>query len=461
LGSSAWALTPPSISWAGTFGSPGGDLGYAVDRTIDGGFILAGETTVNDVPDVYLVRVDAAGQMLWERNLGGAAIDRCRSVKQTADGGFILCGETGVPFINYDVLLMKTDAQGRLLWQRTFGGSGKDLGRAVLALQDGYVLCGDRDANEFYVVRTDIHGQALWERSFGGGDDHAYAVRQTAGGDFLVCGYRGDGSIAPEFDARLLKISASGQLLWARNFGQSIDDRAFDLQVLPGGGIAVAGLGGGDYTLWRFGATGQLQRTTSYGTVTTDQAFALERTVDEGFLLAGYTWAYEDGYQIYTVRTDAQGQLLYESFLGGPGWELAYGAVPTGDGGFVLVGSIDSEGVGSYDLYAVRLDSDGAPTAVEAVGRPQPLSLDAYPNPFNPRVTIDFVADQPGPARVDVFDVRGRRVFTLLDESVPAGERVLIWEGRDTRGAELPSGTYLVRAVTASGSAARKVSLLR
>jgi hypothetical protein len=154
--------------WDKTFGGSGFDTAYCVQQTADGGFIVAGRTQSYGAggSDLYLVRTDATGKKLWQKTFGGSLEDEARSVQLTADGGFIIAGFTTRVSTGYtDVYLIKTDANGRKLWQRTFGGSASyEYANCLQRTKDGgYILAGSREATvsslaDVYLVKTNSEG---------------------------------------------------------------------------------------------------------------------------------------------------------------------------------------------------------------------------------------------------------------------------------------------------------------
>ncbi len=207
--------------WERTFGGKKSDAGYSVQQTSDGGFILVGmtESFGAGYQDLWLIKTDAEGQMIWQRTFGGSEGDVGLSVQQTSDGGFILLGGT-VSFgagETSDFWLIKTDAEGQMVWQRTFGGNDWDIGVSFQQTSDGgFILLGGTESfgagdYDFWLIKTDAEGQMVWQRTFGGSNwDVGLSVQQTSDGGFILLGEtRSFG--AGETDLWLIKTDAEGR----------------------------------------------------------------------------------------------------------------------------------------------------------------------------------------------------------------------------------------------------------
>jgi len=189
---------PPLEEWSRTFGGSEEDYCYSVQETSDGGFILAGETKSFGAGefDVYLVKTDSQGVEEWSRTFGGLEDDVGYSVQETIDGGYIIVGDTlPIDKSDCDGYLVKVDSQGIEEWSRTFGGSGDDSGYSVQETIDGgYIITGETNsfgANEWevYLVKTDSQGVEEWSRTFGGPHvDVAYSVQETIEGGYIIAG---------------------------------------------------------------------------------------------------------------------------------------------------------------------------------------------------------------------------------------------------------------------------------
>jgi len=240
--------------WSKTFGGSEDDYGYSVEETSDGGFIITGLTysygNGGENADVYLVKTDMNGTELWSKTFGGSEYDLGYSVEETLDGGFIVAGYTysyGNGGENADVYLVKTDMNGTELWSKTFGGSEYDLGYSVEeTLDGGFIVAGytysyGNGGPDVYLLKTDMNGTELWSRTFGGtGIDLGSSVEETSDGGFIITGYTfsyGNGSA----DVYLLKTDMNGTELWSKTFGGSEGNIGYFVEETSDGGFIVTG----------------------------------------------------------------------------------------------------------------------------------------------------------------------------------------------------------------------------
>ena len=192
--------------WNSTFGGTDYDRGYSVQQTNDSGYIITGYTVSYDEDDtgcdVWLIKTDPYGNEVWNYTFGGSGIpnkiDMGYSVQQTDDGGYIITGDTEIYFVSMsDILLIKTDSYGNEEWIQTFGGSSSDRGRSVQQTNDdGYIIAGwafsfsvtDPDV---WLIKTDSSGNEEWNYIFGfveNSGDWGYSVQQTNDNGYIIVG---------------------------------------------------------------------------------------------------------------------------------------------------------------------------------------------------------------------------------------------------------------------------------
>jgi hypothetical protein len=189
--------------WEKTFGGRYSDYGYSVQQTPDGDYIITGSTDSYGAggTDVYLIKTDGSGNLVWENAFGGGDGDIGYSVQQTIDGDYIIAGYTGsFGAGSNDVYLIKTDANGNELWSKTFGGTADDIGRSVQQTTDGgYIIAGFKSSfksiwgpssDNVYLIKTNASGNKVWVKTFGGiASDYGRSVQQTTDGGYIIAGY--------------------------------------------------------------------------------------------------------------------------------------------------------------------------------------------------------------------------------------------------------------------------------
>jgi hypothetical protein len=230
--SQAWETKVGAVSSGGS-GYPF-SMGYAVQQTVDDGYIVAGATgTGAGGGQTLLIRVDASGTVLWNAFLDG---EIGTGVRQAADNGYVVstAGAGG----NF---LIKTGSGGAWEWNRALAGSGL----ALWNTQDGgFAVTGDNAAStgDVYLAKTDANGMILWERTFGSaGGDIGYSIQQVSDSGYILAGAGSGGGFNHLFDVYLVKRNAGGDSLWERYFGGTGDDLGRSVRQTSDGGYILAG----------------------------------------------------------------------------------------------------------------------------------------------------------------------------------------------------------------------------
>ncbi|MHA2610064.1 MAG: InlB B-repeat-containing protein [bacterium JZ-2024 1] len=361
--------------WARTYGGAYWDTAEFIQQTSDGGYIVAGDTNTFSAGDdeIWVLKLDANGNILWQKTYGTARLDEVESIQQTSDGGYIVAGRTFSFAAGLDdIWVLKLDANGNVLWQKTYGGTDSDGASSIQQTSDGgYIVAGVTKSFgggswNIWVLKLDANGNVLWQKTYGGTDsDGASSIQQTSDGGYIVAG--GTRSFgAGSDDIWVLKLDANGNVLWQKTYGGPYNDWAYSLQQTSDGGYIVAGstysFGAGSDDIWvlKLDADGNVLWQKTYGGADGDGAYSIQQPSDGGYIVAGSTYSFGAGSDdIWVLKQDADGNVLWQKTYGGTGSDRASSIQQTSDGGYIVAGSTYSFGAGFGDIWVLKLDANG------------------------------------------------------------------------------------------------------
>jgi len=236
--------------WDAEFGYDGFEIGRSACATNDGGYVICGySTSLAPGVQVYLVKIDSDGNLEWDGDYGGAYYDAGFDIIQTQDGGYAICGQKESALTGADIYLLRLNNSGGVLWEQSFGGIDYDRGMTVCQAQDGgflitgesWSLGGGSGYSQIAVIKTDSQGNTEWQQEFGGRyDDLCSDVVAMEDGSFVL-GCTTESFGAGEEDIWLIEIDSQGQVIWENLYGGNIVDNCDALCVSQDGGIIIAG----------------------------------------------------------------------------------------------------------------------------------------------------------------------------------------------------------------------------
>jgi len=358
--------------WAKTYGGPGGDCGHSVQQTFDGGYIVAGYTESFGAggKDVYLLRIDPAGDTLWTKTFGGDSLDIGWSVQETQDSGYVIAGYGWVDNdYGYDFCLIRTDGFGDTLWAKTFGTYRDEYAYSMEQTSDGGYIMGGAEQGHWYdmcLMKIDSSGQKQWSRSYNKGGspygEWGFCAQQTSDGGYIIVGSTWGGETHE--DVYLVKTDASGDTLWTRVYidtgyecGKVVRETS-DGYII-GGYTNSTGAGYQDVYIIKTDLSGNSQWSRIYGDVSYDAVYDIKELSDGGYIAVGYTGRGGADYDVYLLRLDASGDTLWTRKFGGYSEDYGYSVDPVSNDGYVIAGVTNSYGAGHYDVYLIRTDSLG------------------------------------------------------------------------------------------------------
>lgn len=369
----------------------------------DGGFILGGTSASgvsgdiqhpsNGNKDFWIVKTDSIGNLMWEKNYGGANDEILHYVLQTSDGGYLLGGNTNsanggdvsvIGFGFFDYWIVKIDANGNKLWDQRFGGSDVEELTSMDQTQTGdFVLAGSSKSDisgsktqsswgleDFWVVKTDSLGNLQWEKRFGGfANDHPFSVKINSTGDIILGGTSESGIGGDKTqpsrgmqDYWVVKTDINGSVLCDNRYGGAGDDTFCTMSLTTNDNLILAGFsqsgvsgdksqplqGLSDYWIIKTDPGGSILWDRDYGGFLHDEFVGnISVTMDDGLLIAGTSYSNAGGdktnnnmstEQMWIIKTDSAGTKLWDKTILNLSVfddEVAY-AIQTSDTGYAV-----------------------------------------------------------------------------------------------------------------------------
>jgi uncharacterized repeat protein (TIGR01451 family) len=354
-----------------TIGGPNDDQGLSMVQTSDGGFAIAGRTNSfgSGDHDVYVVKLNASGNLEWTKTIGGSNVDIAFSIIQTNDGGYAIAGRTrSFGAGGFDFYVVKLDGSGNLQWTKTIGGSNNDEAYSIIQTSDGgFAIAGmtrsfGAGAWDVYVVKLDGSGNLQWTKTIGGtADDGGRSIIQTSDGGYVIAGMTASTGSS---DVYVVKLDASGNVQWSKAIGGSSAEEGFSIIQTNDGGYAVTGYTNGpfggstDVYAIKLDASGNLQWAKKVGQPLVDEGgWSIIQTGDGGYAIAG-----NHRYDVYVVKLDSSGNLEWTKTIQGGLRDDGLSIIQTSDGGYAVAGyteSFGSSGFNRADVLLAKLDANG------------------------------------------------------------------------------------------------------
>lgn len=394
VGSSPFpASSYPEEIWNKTFGGKYGDGAWCLQETKDGGFILSGNTASRgEGSDLYLVKTDRFGNSTWSRIYGGSGEDVGYYVRETTEGGFIIAGSTSSYSMGDEMLwLVKTDSNGSMTWDTTFGGfvsSSGDGGWSVQQTADGgYIVAGYTQSlgvgrKDLWLIKTDGNGSMIWNRTFGGiEDDVAMSVLQSSDGGYIAAGRTASFGQGGD-DIWLVKTDSIGGELWNETFGGRGDDVGFQVVENADGYAVVGRTESGErderIQLIKVDLAGRKMWERRYRG---SSAASLQPTSDGGYIIAGRVDDRVSGRDALLIKADSRGEEQWSMKLGGLGDDMGTFAIQCTDGSYLMAGITSSFGMGREDAWLVKIEDQSARGEYDALSNRSVIIFPASSGP--------------------------------------------------------------------------------
>jgi len=509
------------FEWGSMLGaSDESETGIATVPTLDGGYLAMGDFwNSSTVYDILLYKTDSIGNMAWPYQFTWADADYPTSIGITSDFGFAVTGYTQSfdAEYDYDMFILRLNQAGSEMWSRAYGSSHPydESANYICNTSDGgFLMCGyRRDVSwpkDIYVVKTDSSGDVEWTSQLGGTyHDEARCCIETVDGGYAVsAGWYMEGN----WKVGLIKYNAVGDTMWTAFWGDSTNSHTpYGLVQTADNGYAVGGLMSGGtnaaflvkfagepgvdpYNFWGNALdvpVGDTYTSSDTITVSIDGSTrsiigvkVMIDTLDHPAVDELAVTIEHDGTEVSLVAEgDASGANFTGTVLADAAMTILSRGVAPYTGLFRPSGHLKAfDGMnpnGDWILY-VSDSTSGNDGVLKAWGITllTDITLDAedqddegllpefnlsqcYPNPFNPATTIDYSLPRRSKATIEVFNILGKKITTLVDEVKPAGEYRVTWDGKSSGGEPVSTGIYFYRFKAGERVETKKMMLLK
>jgi hypothetical protein len=396
--------------WTKIFGGTDDDYSNSVKQTNDGGYIIVGTTySFGGNSDAYLIKTDSFGNLEWSKTYGGGDFDAGTSIEQTNDGGYILLGSTN-SFV-FGAWLLKLNMSGNIVWKKIFQNT---FPRCAKQTNDnGYIILGTIDSlalnGDVLLIKTNINGGIVWTKSIGGPrTEYPISIQQTNDKGYIIVGSSWSFSSinAKKF---LIKTDSLGNTLWSKIYGEQ---NGTSVHQTPDNGYIISGTSGDlganrtDACLIKTDSLGNVNWSKAFGSENYDNGTDAEPTSDGGYVLMGSFGMTNGGFvneKFYLIKTDQNGNSqCNQSNL-----------VPN-DSTVIFTEKVPIINVYTWGLSAIPITQVGSGCIVEdlcTVGISELFNysrINVFPNPTSNMISITGITEK---TTIRLYDVIGKLVF--------------------------------------------------
>ena len=445
-----------SITWQKVLNYTDNSALYKAQQTSDGGYIAVGDNRVGGYGKIILVKFNRYGDTLWNKyfDLNVNAVYGGLWIEETYDKGFIITGSG--PGVSTDSYLIKVDSSGNIQWFKTFGGSQFDQGMCVKQLSDnGFILLirtfSFGPTQDILLVKTDSSGNEIWRKVYGNNSDHELGneIQIIGNSGFIIAGWKN----SPDQSVYLIRTNIFGDTIWSRNYTSFLSSRAYSIDITSDNGFIIGGTADSavderkGYVI-RTDSSGNIIWQKRFSSAYKEYCFSIRTLSNNRYAFCGMSDSTYFNYERAIFRViDGSGNILIEKYFRAGISENAFQSLElTNDQGFILCGYSEQILATSF---IVRTDSLGniKPVGIDHdFGLLQDYSIEQnYPNPFNSQTIIKFSLLKPSYIKINLYDIAGKYITTLLNEFKSNGSFFLQFDPQKNN---LSSGIYFYKLIT-------------
>ncbi|HWY39087.1 MAG TPA: T9SS type A sorting domain-containing protein [Bacteroidia bacterium] len=405
--------------------------------------------------DIALLKFDSCGNVLWIKYYGDSLSNQGLGINKTTDGKLVIIGTTGNASGNNDILFIKLDSSGNILFQKKYAVAANQSAKWIEQTSDkGFIFCGfvadSYGSNDIYVVKIDSVGIVQWTQQVGStGNEYADAVHETSAGNFIVTGDENSYG-AGGYDVEIIKISKTGYIIWDKTFGDRLNNGCQGIIELSNGKYLSYGETETpssiifDFFIELVDTSGVSISRHTFGGPAADALFSAVELPGMEFLCTGYSRSY-NGFQQYDVvifKVDSSGQMKWLKDIVSPGIDIGYEIIPSCKRDYLVTG-LFGDNNGNY--FLTRTDTLGNTTVgVNTISNKNEMWI--YPNPF----TKDICVSGDQIKSITIIDLLGSKLVQISPIKNNGNCTIDL--------SYLLPGQYIIQVQTPTGTINRKIT---
>jgi hypothetical protein len=404
------------------YGTPGDDYSRSVKQLSSRSIYVLGNSTagVFGNGDVSITKLDNSGNEIWTNYYGTVGIDNGFFLNTTSDGNFVFVAESEASPNNLDIQIYKIDTAGAIVWNKSFSTPVNETPRYIEQTSDlGFIICGTQNDlvgfNDILVIKLDANGDYVWDRTYGRNDnEYSDMIHQTGTDYILTADTKSYG--AGGYDVILYKLDSVGNEIWSQTYGDSLQNGCQGLLMVSDGNYLSYGEteiytnSPYDFFLEKIDPNGGSIWQYKYGGIGTDALFSVKEDSDGGFICTGYSnsEAGSGPLDLVIMKVDQFGTFQWQQTYGGTGIDIGYEIIKaTDNSGFIITGQTFNT---TNEYYLLKVNPDGI------IGVPsyekEIVVSDASPNPCNGLFKIEYHLGEEANAKFVVYNIWGEKIRT-------------------------------------------------
>ncbi len=443
------SIVSQSISWQRTYQQYVINYGFGACQTSDGNFVIVGQAVGNRL---FAMKINPMGDTLWSIIQNDMPNSSARSVTQTVNGGALITGRWNQAFV------IKLNTNGIVEWNKTYANGTIDCSEIKKTNDGGYIFCGGfvYNSERAYVCKIDSSGNLLWEKNYSSLYHKEFrSIELAHDGGYIMTGEVQQSSVTPG-KILIFRINENGDSLWEKTFNVSVSPAGFKIRKLNQGyligGVSSDSTGKSQVFTCKINNQGDTNTVIRFPTHGRNEFFDDVAVINSNrYVICFDRDSSTVNYSSIAMITDSLGNILHKRIFTNTSyfiWGRLSTIVPISNGDILFTGTAKvTQPFGSEVVHAIRTDSllnspvIGINSGNEIFANEFNL-LQNFPNPFNPSTTILYEIKTHSNIKIEIYNVLGVKIETLLEGKIKPGKYALSWNAQ-----YLSSGIYFIRLI--------------